>query len=110
MTTDLATICKSGYSRSVRNVIGAEKAQVAAAYHFTGPSASVEYDHLISLELGGSNDPKNLWPEPIADAHIKDGLEAHARSEVCKGTLSLTDVQARIATDWVKLWNDLGRP
>ena len=110
MTTDLATICKSGYSRSVRNVNGAEKAQVAAAYHFTGPSASVEYDHLISLELGGSNDPKNLWPEPIADAHIKDGLEAHARSEVCKGTLSLTDVQARIATDWVKLWNDLGRP
>jgi len=70
----------------------------------------VEYDHLISLELGGSNDLTNLWPEPIADAHVKDGLEAHLRSEVCAGKLNLADVQARIAADWVKLWNDVGRP
>ena len=110
LTTSLSTICTVGYSRTVRHVPPSEKAQVDAAYHFTGTSASVEYDHLISLELGGSNDAANLWPEPIADAHIKDGLEAHARSEVCKGNLNLADVQARIAADWVKLWNDLGRP
>ena len=110
LTTDLAKICTSGYSRTVRSVNAAEKAQVAAAYTFTGASSSVEYDHLISLELGGSNDPTNLWPEPIADAHVKDGLEAHLRSEVCAGKLNLADVQARIAADWVKLWNDVGRP
>lgn len=83
LTTDLAKICTSGYSRTVRSVDAAEKAQVAAAYTFTGASSSVEYDHLISLELGGSNDLTNLWPEPIADAHVKDGLVAHLRSEVC---------------------------
>ena len=110
LTTDLVKICKTGYSRTVRNVNAAEKANVAAAYKFTGTSSSVEYDHLISLELGGSNDPKNLWPQPIADAHIKDGLEAHLRSQVCSGTMQLVDAQARIAKDWVQLWNDVGRP
>jgi phosphatidylinositol-3-phosphatase len=110
LTTSLATICTTGYSRTVRNVSAAEKAQVAAAYAFGGPSSSVEYDHLISLELGGSNDPTNVWLEPIADAHVKDGLEAHLRAAVCAGTMNLADVQTRIATDWVKLWNDVGRP
>jgi hypothetical protein len=52
----------------------------------------------------------NLWPEPIADAHTKDALENYLHAEVCAGKLSLTDVQARIATDWVKLWSDLGKP
>jgi len=110
LTTNLMQICKTGYSRTVRNVNAAEKAKVAAAYKFTGTSSSVEYDHLISLELGGSNDPTNLWPEPIVDAHVKDGLEAHLRAEVCKGNMNLADVQTRIAADWVKLWNDVGRP
>jgi len=110
LTTSLATICKVGYSRTVRSVNAAEKAQVATAYKFSGPSSSVEYDHLISLELGGSNDPRNLWPEPIADAHVKDGLEAHLRAEVCAGRMDLVDVQTRIAADWVQLWNDVGRP
>ena len=87
-----------------------EKAAVASAYHFTGASSSVEYDHLISLELGGSNDPKNLWPEPIADAHVKDRLENYLHAQVCAGSMNIKDVQNRIATDWVKLWNDVGQP
>jgi hypothetical protein len=110
LTTDLAKICKSGYTSTVRSVSSTEKAQVAAAYHFMGASSTVEYDHLISLELGGSNDPKNLWPEPIADAHTKDALENYLHAQVCAGKLTLTDVQARIATDWVKLWSELGMP
>jgi hypothetical protein len=85
MTTDVAKICKSGYSSTVRSVNSAEKAQVASAYHFSGASSTVEFDHLISLELGGSNDLKNLWPEPIADAHIKDALENYLHAEVLRG-------------------------
>jgi hypothetical protein len=42
-----------------------EKIASMAAYGATGPSSSYEYDHLVSLELGGApNDPRNLWPEP----------------------------------------------
>jgi hypothetical protein len=110
LTSDLATICKTGYSASVRRVSTQEKAQVAASYEYTGPSSGVEYDHLVSLELGGSNDPTNLWPEPIADAHVKDGLEDYLRVHVCSGDLALSDVQQRLAADWVKLWKDVGSP
>ena len=44
----------------------------------------VEYDHLISLELGGSNDATNLWPEPIAEAHIKDRLDSKTAAGLCR--------------------------
>jgi hypothetical protein len=108
LAVDAKTICEKGYSASVRKVNAAEKLQVAAAYHYTGLSHDVEYDHLISLELGGSNSPKNLWPQPIADARIKDGLEHRLHAEVCSGKRSLKDAQQQIAADWVRLLRDSG--
>ena len=110
LTSDVNTICKTGYSSTVRNVTGAEKQQAAAEYHYTGPSSGVEYDHLISLELGGGNDLKNLWPQPIAEAHVKDRLENYLHAAVCSGKMQLPDVQARVAANWIQLWNDVGRP
>ncbi len=63
-----------------------------------------ELDHLISLELGGSNSLKNLWPEPYGilwNARVKDALENRLHREVCEGRLSLTDAQKQIATNWI---------
>src|SRR5262249_13470611 len=85
LTSDLHKICQPGYPSTVRNVTAQEKAAVAAAYHYTGPSSAVEYDHLISLELGGSNDQTNLWPQPIDEAHLKDRLEGYLHEHVCHG-------------------------
>ena len=59
-----AQVCVSGYSASVRSVSSSEKATVFAEYHLTDVPGAYEVDHLISLELGGSNDITNLWPEP----------------------------------------------
>ena len=57
-------ICTPGYSRSVRNVPYSEKDQAYAEYgiqsHYPG---QYEVDHLVPLELAGSNDIANLWPE-----------------------------------------------
>src|SRR5437764_1619157 len=57
-------ICTPGYSKKVRNVPEAVKRKVYALYgiqqHEPG---EYEVDHLISLELGGSNSIRNLWPE-----------------------------------------------
>src|SRR5438270_11959324 len=58
----LAMICTRGYSARVRNVPESEKAAVYAEYgiprtHFNRP---YEVDHIVSLELGGSNDIANL--------------------------------------------------
>ena len=49
-----------------------------------------EVDHLVSLELGGSNAIGNLWPEPYAGrwgARTKDVLENRLHELVCSGQL-----------------------
>src|SRR5262249_17174004 len=99
-----------GYAGRVRNVPASEKAAVAREYNYSGPGSAVEYDHLISLELGGSNDITNLWPQPIAEARVKDRLENYLHKAVVSGQRSLPDVQKRIAKDWVQLWKDVGQP
>jgi hypothetical protein len=63
----------------------------------------MEIDHLISLELGGADDVKNLWPEPAEPRpgfHEKDKLENLLHRMVCEGTISLPEAQREIATDW----------
>merc|ERR1719387_1426108 len=62
-------------------------------------------DHLISLEIGGSNDASNLWPQPYTgqqwNAHVKDTLEQRLKKEFCEGTSTLEEVQKCIASDWI---------
>ncbi|MGO8964821.1 hypothetical protein [Mycobacterium sp.] len=63
-----ATICRTGYTKSIRppkEITEAEKKANAAAYSYTGQLSRAEYDHLVPLEVGGDpNDPRNLWVEP----------------------------------------------
>ena len=67
-----------------------------------------EVDFLITPELGGSNDIKNLWPEPYAstawNAHVKDQLENYLHAQVCEGHLDLSTAQRDIAADWVSAY------
>jgi len=101
-------ICKSGYSSSVRNVPESEKNQVYAEYGIaTHTTSQYEVDHLISLELGGSNDISNLWPEladPTPGFHQKDQVENYLHKQVCDGKLSLKQAQQEIATDWLQVY------
>lgn len=110
LTTDVSIVCAPGYAGDTRNVPASEKRHVAQEYGYTGPSSGVEYDHLVSLELGGSNDITNLWPQPIAEAHIKDRLEDYLHREVCAGNMTLADAQSGIAANWIDLWERVGRP
>jgi hypothetical protein len=67
-----------------------------------------EVDHLITPELGGTDDIRNLWPEPYAstewNAYVKDQLENHLRQMVCEGKLDLSTAQRDIATDWISAY------
>ena len=97
-------ICVSGYSKTVRNVPSAVKAQVYKAYGLTNTPGHYEVDHLISLELGGANDPKNLWPQTYSgtwNAHVKDRLENTLHTMVCSGKVPLATAQHAISTDWI---------
>jgi hypothetical protein len=102
-------VCKRGYSRRVRNVPESVKDRVYANYGVTRHSAATyEVDHLIPLELGGSNSIKNLFPEaasPRPGFHEKDKLESRLHTKVCNRQMSLKVAQRAIRTNWVKAYN-----
>ncbi|MFF7946234.1 hypothetical protein [Streptomyces griseorubiginosus] len=115
-----STICrKGGYTSGVRPsayVTGKEKRLNAASYGFTGRMADAEYDHLISLQLGGDpNDPRNLWVEPADPGHRKgagvnnrkDPVETKLHTAVCKGQITLAAAQKAIVTDWTTALSSL---
>jgi hypothetical protein len=62
---------------------------------------SGELDHLVPLELGGSNDTTNLWVEAGPLPNPKDAVEDALNREVCDGTLSLRAAQREIAQNWL---------
>lgn len=80
-------------------------------------AAEYELDFLITPELGGAADPRNLWPQPygatVWNAYVKDELEQHLGRMVCAGTLDLDTAQRDIATDWIGAYRryfDTSRP
>lgn len=111
MTRDLHVICGTSTSGR-RNVTEGQKRRVRIAYGASQhpPVGSFEIDHLVSLELGGSNSVLNLWPEPAAPKpgfHEKDQVENELHREVCAGTLSLDSAVHVIATNWLAVYRRL---
>lgn len=104
-------ICTPGYSASVRNVSTTTKKEVYSEYGILSHSkGEYEVDHLISLELGGSNDISNLWPEsasPTPGFHEKDLVENYLHDMVCKGKMSLGQAQELIAHDWLRVYKSV---
>ena len=108
-----AVICSSTFRTSaIRNVSQSEKYTVEQEYGLapTLYGSTLETDHIVSLELGGSNDTANLFPEK-ADAHpgyhVKDKLENRLHSLVCSGALSLRAAQQGIARNWQALYQQV---
>jgi hypothetical protein len=108
------TICRSGYTSRIRpstSVTGPEKLASIRAYGLHGSPRSYEYDHLISLELGGAaNDSRNLWPEPGASPNLKDKVENYLHLRVCDGRMSLARAQSIVALSWVSFYNQNIKP
>jgi hypothetical protein len=104
-------ICEPGYSRKVRAVTTSTKNKVYASYGITSRLAGeYEVDHLVSLELGGSNDISNLWPEaaePKPGFHEKDVVENYLHDQVCNGAISLEEAQIQIATNWLTVYQSM---
>ncbi len=104
-------ICTPGYSKSVRDVSQSTKDDVYAEYGITHHEPfEYEVDHLVALELGGSNDIANLWPEPAEPRpgyHEKDKVENYLHDQVCSGAMSLQEAQALIANDWLSVYNNM---
>lgn len=105
-----ATICKSGWTSTIRppsSVTGRMKKLSAASYGITGVAG--EYDHLISLELGGDPlDPRNLWVEPGPIPNPKDSVENTLKAAICAGLVPLATAQQDIASSWPTAIDDVG--
>lgn len=106
-------VCTVKWGKDARHVTLAMKQQVFAAYGIPWTKhADYEVDHLISRELGGADDVKNLWAEPWylnvggseMGAHQKDRAENATHKAVCAGTITLAEAQAQIAKDWTVLY------
>lgn len=104
-------ICQPGYARTVRNVTESTKQRAYAMYGITHHNpGDYEVDHLISLELGGSNEIANLWPEvanPKPGFHEKDKVENYLHDQLCSGAISLQEAQQQIAVNWLAVYEKI---
>ena len=113
------TICRSGYTRTVRpprgvtDEIKRRAIRAYGAYAGTDPRG-YELDHLISLELGGAPaDEANLWPEArdgpqrARGSEAKDAVENFLHDQICRGRMTLADGQRAIATNWIAVYDGL---
>jgi len=108
----LEKICAAGYAQTVRSVTAKTKKQIYERYGFAYPQArgTFEADHLVPLELGGSNDLANLWPEaatPVPGFKEKDLVENYLHEEACAGNIGLAVAQQLIADDWIAVYQSL---
>jgi hypothetical protein len=98
-------VCVPGWSGAHHSVSDSLRQQIFASYGVPWSRHSdYRVDHLIPLELGGSNSARNLWPEPevaaTAGSASKDRLENHLHDLVCAGTVSLRTAQRAVSVDW----------
>jgi hypothetical protein len=100
-------ICSKSFRTSaIRNVPDSEKHAVEVEYGLAPKSyrRTLEIDHIVSLELGGSNDIANLFPERAPGYHVKDKLENKLHHLVCSGAITLRAARRGIATNWQRLY------
>lgn len=129
--TDKTKVCSTKWGKDERAVTEAMKKQVYSAYG-TAPGKGTcklvahkakngkivkkgcEIDHRVSRELGGADDPKNLWAQPYLTpddpgAYQKDKLENWLHVQVCNGKMTLSDAQNALLGDWYAAYLRMGK-
>ncbi len=103
-----AQVCQADYTSSVRKVPTGVENQVYAEYGIQNYTVGqYEVDHVVSVELGGSNDIANLWPEaasPKPGFHEKDQVEKYLHDQVCLHNMPLYDAQIELANNWLDVY------
>ena len=105
-----STICVRGWTATIRPPVSYTnklKATGIIAYGYANTDpASVEEDHNLPLEGGGSpTDPRNLWPQPRygpVNAAQKDADENALRASICSGAQTLDAAQTAFLATWVR--------
>ena len=101
---DVDELCSG--AAHMRPITSAMRAEVLNAYGVEHlPADQYELDYLITPELGGATDARNLWPQryqsPVWNARVKDELERLLPQLVCSRKLDLATAQREMASDWI---------
>jgi len=109
-----AAVCSAGPEAETMPVSHARAMVVFRRYDIPRPEPrKFEVDYLIPPDLGGSDDPANLWPQPYAsgvwNSRVKDALEDRLRAMVCSGEMDLATAQAELSRDWIGTYKRLFR-
>ena len=99
-------VCSTQLSSNDPAVPDDLKREVLKAYGVNPVSANAyEIDYLVTPQLGGATDIRNIWPQPslntVWNARVKDALEDRLHNMVCSGQLDLATAQREISRDWV---------
>ncbi len=98
-------ICAPGYAASLKATKESAKEEAFSRYGLRdGVSKTSVLNHLIPIELGGTDNVENLWPEPMKgdwNATQKDALEQKLLGMVCDGSLTAKQAQNAIKKNWV---------
>lgn len=101
----LSELCSRRQSNAPPDEDTSVEQRVFHEYGLPFSTTSYEVDYLITPDLGGADDVRNLWPEPYGstdwNAHVKDELESRLHTMVCDGQIDLATAQRDIATDWI---------
>jgi hypothetical protein len=105
----IGEVCSVAHEEVVSAVPNDLSQQVFKEYGIVNPrSEDYEIDYLIAPGLGGTEDIRNLWPEPSNsstwNAHVKDALEERLHRLVCDGQVDLPTAQRAIATNWINAY------
>ena len=105
----MGDVCSMPHEEVVRGVSGDLREQVFREYGIANPRLQdYEIDYLIAPGLGGTEDIRNLWPEPSVsatwNAHDKDALEERLHQMVCAGDIDLPSAQKAIASNWISAY------
>jgi hypothetical protein len=87
----------SNIAYCARDVSMSEKDRVAALYGIPKSDYhKYEFDHFFPLNAGGSDDMRNIWPQPLSEAHEKDKVEDEVYYGLKNGTMTQDEAVAKI--------------
>jgi hypothetical protein len=107
----MGDICSMDHEEVVRPVSATVQQRVFNEYGLQGARfENYEVDYLITPGLGGSDDIRNLWPQPryntAWNSFVKDQLEDYLHRLVCDRKLRLATAQQDVARDWISAYKE----
>jgi hypothetical protein len=104
--TSFQDVCSAKFSTNDPAISDSLRREVLKEYGLSDASSnSYEIDYLVTPQLGGTTNIRNLWPEPsfntVWNARVKDALEDRLHDLVCSGRLDLATAQREISENWV---------